>query len=233
MKFFGDIIITDPCYIMKKQDVSKKPKYEDYFSKLRKEIDSNGITHIYYDILSYPDVRDETIDEYLEPYLSLNPKTINFLKRDYYNLKKEGNLPKISIIFQKEEKEYTKALKKWCEESDRDWDVTGCGEDFSPIGFTKFLTSYTGYGDWSCTTLEKGTNKKLGEFCADAGIVGVFLLDEVLKYNPNFDYHIQRPWTTTLIKNFNGDIEIKRNDEDGVYIEGRGNINFYTIQTGL
>lgn len=42
--------------------------------------------------------------------------------------------------------------------------------------------------------------KNIGGFCADAGMVAVFLLDEVLKYNPNFDYHINRLWTTTLIK---------------------------------
>lgn len=34
--------------------------------------------------------------------------------------------------------------------------------------------------------------KEIGHFCADAGMVAVFLLDEVLKYNPGFDYHINR-----------------------------------------
>lgn len=34
--------------------------------------------------------------------------------------------------------------------------------------------------------------EKIGYFCADAGMVAVFLLDEVLKYNPDFDYHINR-----------------------------------------
>ena len=31
----------------------------------------------------------------------------------------------------------------------------------------------------------------LGSFCADAGMATVFLLDEVLKHNPDFDYHIK------------------------------------------
>jgi hypothetical protein len=86
----------------------------------------------------------------------------------------------------------------------------------------------------------------------------VFLLDEVLKYNPDFDYHINNPWTTTLIKNFDGDItidvveyeseienpEYDEEDEDyqdeyitekdeEVRVIGVGNINFYTTQTGL
>jgi hypothetical protein len=62
-------------------------------------------------------------------------------------------------------------------------------------------------------------------------MVGVFLLEEVLKYNSEFDYHTERPWTTTLIKDFDGDIEIINTGEE-VYIKGTGNINFYTKQTG-
>ena len=44
-------------------------------------------------------------------------------------------------------------------------------------------------------------------FCADAGLVSVFLLDEILKYNPAFDYHINKKWTTALIKDFNGTVK--------------------------
>lgn len=72
----------------------------------------------------------------------------------------------------------------------------------------------------------------IGNFCADAGLVGVFLLDEVLKVNPEFDYHINKPHTTTLIKNFAG--EIKDIEDDGsLHIKGVGNINFITFQTSL
>jgi hypothetical protein len=72
----------------------------------------------------------------------------------------------------------------------------------------------------------------LGNFCADAGLVSVFLLDEVLAYNPDFDYHINRLWTTTLINDFDGNIEIThRNGE--VSVIGKGNINFFTTQTGF
>ena len=64
-------------------------------------------------------------------------------------------------------------------------------------------------------------------------MVGVFLLEEVLKYNPNFDYHISKPWTTTLIKNFTGTIQITNPEEGIVSVVGEGNVNFYTKQTGL
>lgn len=68
-------------------------------------------------------------------------------------------------------------------------------------------------------------------------MVGVFLLDEVLKYNPDFNYHIERPWTTTLIKNFDGEIDFEivfhSNGDNSVSVVGRGNINFETRQTGF
>ena len=86
----------------------------------------------------------------------------------------------------------------------------------------------------------------MGELFADTGMVGVFLLDEVLAYNPDFDYHINRPWTTTLIKDFEGTVELKLkrkkrnrkyeglNDiDDSVQVIGKGNINFLAGQTGI
>ena len=76
--------------------------------------------------------------------------------------------------------------------------------------------------------------KNIGGFCADAGMVAVFLLDEVLKYNPNFDYHINRLWTTTLIKDFDGEVEYYIDDAEGeAHIIGTGNVNFFTTQTGF
>ena len=104
----------------------------------------------------------------------------------------------------------------------------------SVLGLKTWITNDTGYGDWSCHTFNKDTEEAIGEFCADAGMVGVFLLDEVLKYNPHFDYHTERPWTTTLIRDFHGNVEIKtKEDGETVYVEGSGNINFITGQTGL
>lgn len=74
----------------------------------------------------------------------------------------------------------------------------------------------------------------LGQFCADAGMVGVWLLEDVLKANPEFNYHIERPWTTTWIKGFEGDVEFKIDREsETVNVVGKGNINFITHQTGF
>jgi len=126
-----------------------------------------------------------------------------------------------------------------------DWNACEYGENMEVLGIKTYLTRDTIYGDWSCTTVNKDTDEAIGEFCADAGLVSVFLLDEVLSYNPDFDYHINRPFTTTLIKDFDGDIEIEvvdveYEDDDGntkedqeVQVIGKGNINFFTTQSGF
>lgn len=100
------------------------------------------------------------------------------------------------------------------------------------IGIHNCITTETLYGDWSCTTFEKDTNEVLGEFCADAGMVGVFLLDEVLKYNPKFKEYLEKDWVVTLIKDFDGEVTFSEKNNE-VSVKGEGNINFYTKQTGF
>jgi hypothetical protein len=157
-----------------------------------------------------------------------------------------------------------------------DWRKCNYGNDMEALGFTNYKIRDTIYGDWSCTVFNTDTNEKIGEFCADAGMVGVFSLSEVLKYNPEFDYHLKRKWTTTLIESFTGDVwfEVEHHmgiyeddspimewtddehketrqkvdsngaplyyhrkgdtwKEDSVHVIGKGNINFKSIQTGL
>lgn len=143
-----------------------------------------------------------------------------------------------------------------------DWYSCNYGSNFEVFGITHYMTRDTLYGDWNCTVFDRDTDKQLGEFCADSGQVSVFLLDEVLKYNPNFNYHIEKPWTTTLIKGFKGEVQFVVEEVKGVYstdcedftqhhagdtwteyhvkVMGQGinkttneSINFYSTQTGL
>lgn len=99
------------------------------------------------------------------------------------------------------------------------------------LGIKNYISSDTLYGDWSCTVFND-KEEPIGKFCADAGMVAVFLLDEVLKYNPNFDYHINKPWTTTLINDFDGHVDFDMEGENLIVV-GNGNINFCSKQTGL
>lgn len=136
-------------------------------------------------------------------------------------------------------------------------------DDFSTNSFynrnfpDRCIAKRTIYGDWLCTLfeceaddvelvrtyitelIESNQNlypgKVIGNFCADAGAVGVFYLDDVLKYNPDFNYHIEKPWTATVIKNFKGTVHyIKTNINGHVYahIVGIGENGFYSLQTG-
>lgn len=197
MKFKGSVIITDPCYIIKKVDESTRPKWSDFHPV-------EGYT-----------------DEQLKD-------------------------PKEYTLFMQRTKAMEVADNNWKKSHLDDCEVCDYGENMEALGISHYLTRSTICGDWSCTTINADNGKELGQFCADAGLVSVFLLEDVLAYNPDFDYHIKRPWTTTLIKDFNGDIKLEVvpfeyvDDEYGEKVSGEevraignGNINFYTTQTGL
>jgi hypothetical protein len=124
----------------------------------------------------------------------------------------------------------------------------------------------TVYGDWSCTTyvvpggltedelakyeyylshtedrvfseISKLLLIELGKFCADAGEVGIFDLEELHRVEPEF-FKNYGTWTYTSIPMFKGNAEFKRTSYDGmvcVRVEAReddGTI-YFTRQTGL
>lgn len=102
----------------------------------------------------------------------------------------------------------------------------------------KYISNHTIYGDWSCTVFSDD-KKELGQFCADSGQVAVFkgedLTDEFFKWAK------EHAWCVTVIPNFLGTVTIKIKIADRVsmfntfecYVEGKGNINFISSQTGL
>lgn len=100
-----------------------------------------------------------------------------------------------------------------------DWAACNYGSEMEALGIIHYMTRDTLYGDWSCTTFNTDTKEVIGDFCADAGLVSVFLLDEVLKYNPEFDYHLNKKWTTTWIKDFKGTVEFIVKLTEGYYEE--------------
>ena len=177
MKFKGDIIITDPCYIIKKDSEDwRKCDYGDNMEVL-------GFSNYISESTIYGDWSCTTPRKDVAAQL----EELCELQRKQYELRKQY------------------------------------GEDSvqSKIYDDKMFSA----------TVDL---KNIGGFCADAGMVAVFLLDEVLKYNPNFDYHINRLWTTTLIKDFDGEVEYYIDDAEGeAHIIGTGNVNFFTTQTGF
>ena len=127
---------------------------------------------------------------------------------------------------------------------DNDWAESGYGEDVEQYGIKHYMARDTIYGDWSCTVFDK-KKKAIGTFCADSGMVAVADLGEVLKYNPGFNYHVDRTWTTALIKDFKGSVRFivkhhSRYDDFEVQVVGNGinkiigeEISFVGRQTGF
>ena len=144
------------------------------------------------------------------------------------------------------------------------WDYF-CAHDFDTFetdnsglfrfGLRNTLVGRTIYGDWSCTVFRKykENDYEVGKFCADAGLVGVFLLDEVKKFNPNFiEWLVKHQWCGAVITGFNGTVKAitTRHEADKpendipflthtVHLEGQGTVSngmtpyeFYTKQTG-
>lgn len=107
-------------------------------------------------------------------------------------------------------------------------------EDYCKAEAKGVLMRDTIYGDWSCTTFKSDTEEKLGEFCADAGMVCVVETDNEMINKDKLNK--LREHCRTIIKNFTGTVYIKRiptDYEDEIQIIGEGNINFVGKQTGL
>ena len=110
-----------------------------------------------------------------------------------------------------------------------DWKKCEYGENMKKLGFHNYIVTPTKVGDWSCTTFNSA-GESIGTFTADAGLVGVFELDEILKYNQAFIDLIPKK-CYTVIGHFDGIISVENKDY-GVSITGDGNIEFHTEQTG-
>lgn len=183
MKFKGTIIITDPCYIIKKekgkQDDWERCEYGSYMEAL-------GITNYISESTVYGDWSCTTWSISNED-IKATVEKINSLSGDVWE-----------------------AGEKY------GWSST------QRLACSKVLSD--AFSDM----------KKLGVFCADAGLVAVFLLDEVLKYNPGISKWIEEhPWCSTVIPDFDGDVQYYLDKDRNAHIIGKGNINFFTTQTGL
>ena len=195
MEFEGDIIITDPCYLVKKRDASTAPDLDDFLSK------------------------------------------------DYSNMSARE---KKDAGYHEDVKRYREAYGKWDEENPDDWEKCDCGYNMKNIGIEHCMTRSTLYGDWGCSTYNSDTKEKLGHFTADAGQVGVFILNEVLSYNPSYRDYMDNLYCVTVLRDFKGTVQFVVTQDDPAYndfsvrVVGKGintktgaPYNFITSQTSL
>ena len=167
VEFDGDIIITDPCYIMRPFDRSTEPKWEDYMG------------------------------------------TEDYTGKSQKELKEMGFFEKHARL--------DEAQRKWNNEHPRDWELCNYGDNMEVFGFGTYMTRDTIYGDWGCSVFDTISEKKIGSFCADAGLVSVFHLADVMKYNPDYNDITNAPHCVTLIKDFKGTVQFIVTEHTGVY----------------
>ena len=98
------------------------------------------------------------------------------------------------------------------------------------LGFTKVISNDTVIGDWCCEVFKiDGEKIKLGDFGADSGLVAVFSLDEILKYDPDYDYKEDEDiGCAVIIRNFTGRVSIEQVDDRTISVVGQGSIDFYS-----
>lgn len=214
MYFKGTIVITDPCYVIKKNPI-EYPNREDF--GLPASIGSKPFK-------DYSTPEELAYKAALDKYYKESPKYDDWDKCDYgKNMEVLGihNYISKSTIYgdwgcttyqtEKEPKELLESILRVLNDNLEDEEYV---DDELPI---------------------PDEGKAIGVFCADAGLVGVFLLDEILAYNPDWKSWIEEhSWCATIIRDFEGEVEYyidKVNRE--AHIVGTGNINFYTVQTGL
>lgn len=267
LRFDGDIIITDPCYIMRRGEDNQlvrslhfsdaqQPQAKDFFS-YPLDLKGNNYPPLPTD---YPDCievdyKDPRISNYIYGDALDVIESVDDLERWLKSMLEEpgfvppGDKERLQYFLLEIKKKpyspthaaeytaYMQAFQKYQDATpNRDWDYCKYGSAMEKLGFTTYLADATIWGDWSCNVIQVGIDfepiASIGQFCAGSGMVGVFLLDEALAYNPDFTCHTERLWTTTLIRDFHGWVQLK-NENNEVSVVGTGSINFKSIQTGI
>lgn len=217
MKFKGTIIITDPCYVVK---------------ELEERLKESGVT------VEYPRFNGGDIRAYERAMRKFREQVDPY--DDWKQCAYGSNMEKLGFT------SYISEPTIYGDWSCQTWETSRndietqidelnslCNRAFSAI--KQYGVDSVQNEVYSRKFMEYLDElNKLGGFCADAGMVAVFLLDEVLKYNPDFSKWIEEhPGCVTVIHDFDGDVQYYVDKDNGAHIIGRGNINFFTSQTGL
>lgn len=110
-------------------------------------------------------------------------------------------------------------------ETGDDWGRSAYGFRMEVLGVRTYLTTETILGDWDCVAYDAVTGKESGRFCSDSGQVSVFLLEEILQYNPAYNEHLVHPYTAVWIRDFRGTVQFtlqKTEDMEWRCIMGQG-----------
>lgn len=204
-------------------DELKEPATSFHISSFDSEFHWAELHYIIaYDENEFPELSDEELEAYeLERREEFNRETENFHKMcsNYSRMKYElaYGIDKVTDMEMEFDGDIVITDPCYFIQDSNDWYRYGYGENLNELGFTNYMTRSTLYGDWSCTVLDRKTREELGTFCADAGLVGVYLLDEIMKYNPGYKDVKENHWSATCIRNFKGIVEFKVVHTEGIY----------------
>jgi len=109
--------------------------------------------------------------------------------------------------------------------NDEDWQTSKWGEKMHLIGFNNYVSFE--FEEDRKNIVNYDSKEIIGTYCTDSCMVCIVYLEELLKYNPTFNQHIEYPDNWTVIKDFDGKIIVKIKDDYPV-VFGKGNVNFYT-----
>ena len=115
--------------------------------------------------------------------------------------------------------------------SEEDWHCCEYGKNLEALNIYTYITS--GHGDeFASDVISLDTPEKLGEFGSDSCMVSVMLLNELRRYNFDFDKELGKH-CYTIVEYFEGEIDLVEMEEDDgtgqrVYFVGKGNKNFRT-----
>lgn len=232
MKFKGTIIITDPCYVRK--------RYEDLAPKFKTWPGLEGVT----ESTQFSEFTEEQIKAYEEYY-----KARTEFHDKYDDWHKCGYGENMEALGINTYMTHSTIYGDWsCSTYSTD-NPKKAVDDLAEIA--KYSNDkYEEYGGYEvitdeqyealcaeCDAKQDALNlevENIGHFCADTGLVSVFLLDEVKKYNPDIEKWIEEHgWCATVIKDFDGDVEYYVDAAGDAHIIGTGSVNFFTTQTGL
>lgn len=108
-----------------------------------------------------------------------------------------------------------------------DWDKCGYGDHMEHLGFQTCLSALVTEGEEDLCGWSTDGKTCYGTFVTDSGVATAFLLEEILKYDPTFDEHLECPENTLWIPGFDGEIFVKGQGEQQ-WFEATGSHDFTT-----
>lgn len=216
--FEGDIVIVDPGYILNhdNDDRTPRPAARDFFSKCR----FTGTIAVEPDPRDYEDCHPISIDNIEDPIR----RRIASMELRY-----SQRLPVHSDTYETERRKYTEALDEYYSMPFDDWDRSNGFQEMEQFGFVNYLVS-PAYDSGDVMIFNSDNDSEIGTVYMDSGKLGVFYLEDILRYNPHFDLHLRRSNDAMLINNFRGVVTLMSTElGDGGHsfeVVGIGNMNF-------